>query len=90
MDDFLVLSDSPMQVDRERWRRVLMAYTIDGKPVLDAERPADMKTQNGILEYTNVVTEFRPDTMEYIATVRRRLQGKRLVTDDNMGTEWER
>lgn len=67
-----------------------MAYTIDGKPVLDAERPADMKTQNGILEYTNVVTEFRPDTMEYIATVRRRLQGKRLVTDDNMGTEWER
>jgi len=90
MDDFLVLSDSPMQVDRERWRRVLMAYTIDGKPVFDAQQPGDMKTLNGILEYTNVVTEFRPDTMEYIATVRQRLQGKRLVTDDNMGTEWER
>ena len=90
MDDFLALSDSPMQVDRERWRRVLMAYTIDGKPVFDAAQPGDMKTLNGILEYTNIVTQFRPDTMEDIATVRQRLQGKRLVTDDNMGTEWER
>jgi predicted membrane-bound spermidine synthase len=90
MDDFLALSDSPMTVDRERWRSVLMAYTIDGKPVFDAAQPGDMKTLNGILEYTNVVAEFRPDTMENIATVRQRLQGKRLVTDDNMGTEWER
>ena len=90
MDDFLALSDSPMQVDRERWRRIVMAYTIDGKRVFDAAQPGDMKTLNGILEYTNIVTEFRPDTMEDIATVRQRLQGRRLVTDDNMGTEWER
>lgn len=32
---FMAASDSPISVDKERWRRVLSAYRIDGKPVFD-------------------------------------------------------
>jgi hypothetical protein len=89
VDAFLVLSDSPIQVDPDRWRSVLMAYKIDGKPVFDREQPGDLDRLDEMLAYARIVTEPRPDTMEYMETLRQRLEGRRLVTDDNMGTEWQ-
>ena len=88
VDDFLVVSDSPIQVDQERWRNVLSAYRIDGKPVFDLAQPHDLASMNGILAYANIVTDGRHDAMEYVETLRPRLQGKRIITDDNMGSEW--
>jgi spermidine synthase len=89
IDDFLVLSDRRIQVDRERWRSVLLAYKIDGKPVFDVTQSHDLSSLNDMLAYANVVTDSRHDAMEYIETLRARLQGQRIITDDNMGTEWQ-
>jgi len=40
----MAVSDSPIVVDKERWRRVLTAYRIEGVPVLDL---ANRTTRNG-------------------------------------------
>ena len=89
VDAFLVLSDSPIEVNPERWRSILMAYKIDGKLVFDLERPGDLERLNDLLAHAKIVAESSPDTMEYIDSLRLRLQGRRIVTDDNMGTEWQ-
>jgi spermidine synthase len=38
---FVLASESPIVLDRERWRRVLSDYRIDGRPVLDLSNEAD-------------------------------------------------
>jgi len=32
---FLAVSDRPIQIDKQRWRSTLLAYRMDGKPILD-------------------------------------------------------
>jgi spermidine synthase len=89
--NFLALSDSPIQVDRERWRDVLTAYKMEGRPVFHLGKPEHRKRLDQILSYTDIVTDAQAqhmEHMEYAETIRQRLKGKRMVTDDNMGTEW--
>jgi spermidine synthase len=87
VSNFLAVSDSPIQLDRERWRNVLTAYRIEGKPVFELAKPEHCKRLEEILSYTDVVADARTG-MEYAETIRQRLKGKRMITDDNMGTEW--
>jgi spermidine synthase len=88
VQNFLAVSDSPIQVDRERWKNVLTAYRIEGKPVFDLTKPEDRQKLEEILSYTDIVADTRAERMEYAETIRQRLKGERMVTDDNMGTEW--
>jgi len=93
----LAVSDSPIQIDRERWRNVLSAYRIEGKPVFELTKPEHRKRLEEILSYTDIVANAqaagRPahaptDPIEYAEAIRQRLKGKRMITDDNMATEW--
>ena len=88
----MVVSDSPIAWDFQRWRRTLECYRIDGEPIFDMTRAKDraeidhlMRWQRGLRVQGAVdadrVIEPCPDLM-------RRTAGKRLVTDDNMGSEW--
>jgi spermidine synthase len=86
--NFLAVSDSPIHVDRERWRNVLAAYRIEGKPVFELAKSEHRKRLKEILSYTGIVADARAEPMEYAEAIRHRLKGKRMVTDDNMGTEW--
>jgi spermidine synthase len=85
---FLAVSDSPIHVDRERWRNVLTTYRIEGKPVFELTKPEHRQRLEEILSYTDIVADSRYEGMEYAETIRQRLKGKRMITDDNMGTEW--
>ena len=88
---FLAVSDTPLQVDRERWKSVLENYRIDGQPVLNLTRPEDRTALDRMLSLADTVESKKPETqmaMEYAASIRERCRGKRLITDDNMGTEW--
>ena len=89
--NFLALSDRPIQVDKEAWRRALVSYRVDGKPVLDMTRPLDRARLEQVLataDSLNGTADPASGTMEYGPTIRARCRGKRIITDDNMGTEW--
>lgn len=90
---FLAVSDSPIVVDKERWRQTLMAYRIEGRPVLQLDRPDHRDRLNRILAMADTPgtpAETLPDSMESGESVRRRNAGKTIITDDNMGIEWRR
>jgi spermidine synthase len=86
--NFLAVSDDPIVVDRNRWRDVLTAYRIEGKPVFDLSREEHQAKLDEILAYTEITDHADDKRMEYAETIRERFKGVRIITDDNMGTEW--
>jgi spermidine synthase len=89
--NFLAVSDAPIVVDPAELARTLRDYQIDGRPVLDPNRPADTNRLNEMIAMArrfNSDPSFETPSMEYADSIRARYHGARIVTDDNMGTEW--
>lgn len=88
----LAVSDSPLQIDQDRWRRVLTSYRLDGDPVFDLSDADDRARLDQVLAYAGTLhsPKFDPSGMEDAASIRRRVQGSRIITDDNMASEWTR
>jgi len=88
----MVVSASPIAWDFARWRSILEAYRIDGKPVFDGGRPED----NAVLDHLIAMEASLAPAAIHIAErpiepcpdILTRTAGKRIVTDDNMGGEW--
>lgn len=76
---FLAVSDAPLAFDRERLRRDLLSYRIDGQAVLDVTRDEDRKR---LEELVNMPEPAGRDA------IRDRFAGSLVMTDDNMGVEW--
>ena len=87
----MVVSDAPLIPDRERWRRVLLEYEIDGNPVLNIEQQADRKRLDRILGMIDGIHAENPPWwgMETRRSILERTETLKLVTDNNMGTEWD-
>ncbi|HTA43532.1 MAG TPA: fused MFS/spermidine synthase [Bryobacteraceae bacterium] len=89
--NFLAVSDSPIVVDKSRWRTMLAGYQIDGKPVFDFSRPQDARRFEEMLSLADTLDgkpHKGPLIMEYAPAILARTRNARLITDDNMGTEW--
>jgi predicted membrane-bound spermidine synthase len=88
----LAVSDSPIQADKDRWNRILRAYRLEGQPVFDLSDPDDRERLDQILAYADTLhtPAYNPAGMEIAESIRRRNQGKRIITDDNMASEWTR
>jgi hypothetical protein len=90
--NFLAVSDSPILVNTERWRALLAAYTIDGRSVFNLGNPDHRKRFEELaLLFDRVDRGDGNDFMHEIETRPRmlaRLRASRMITDDNMGTEW--
>jgi len=88
---FLAVSDSPIHFDRAHLRDVLAAYNIDGRPVFDLTKPRDRAKLEGIAAIP-AVSRYDGDhptvSIESRASLLAQWKGQRLITDDNMGTEW--
>jgi hypothetical protein len=88
----LVVSPSPLDVDFERWRRTLVAYRIDGRPVLDPRRAEDRAVLDGLSSWESALspasTRSAPGAIESCPELLARTAGLEVVTDDNMGSEW--
>lgn len=85
----LVASDSPILIDKERWRRVLLSYDLQGRPLFDPDSPQDSERLERLLSLADsVASNDSWDAMESGDSLRRRFRGLKLITDDNMGDEW--
>ena len=88
----IVVSDTPIAWDFQRWRRQLASYRIDGRPVFDPARDQDRATLDrfeswgGSLAPSEARNTERP--IEPCPDILARTAGKRPITDDNMGSEW--
>jgi spermidine synthase len=78
----LALSNQPIPVDLERWKRIMRDYRIDGKPVFDLNNPEHVKR----FEEVAASLPVREDA----AALRAKNTATRLITDDNMGVEWRK
>jgi spermidine synthase len=80
----MIVSDSPIDWNVERWRKVLDNYAIDGKPEFDLASAAERD------RIDDIVREYGPGSpmIEECPNLLLRTAGKERITDDNMGTEW--
>jgi len=87
--NFLAVSDSPINVDKERWLDVLRCYRIDGKIVFDPVNPAAQKVLAVYMLFADTVNApARLIGMEATDSLRARTAHNLIITDDNMGLEW--
>ncbi|HTZ98269.1 MAG TPA: methyltransferase domain-containing protein [Terriglobales bacterium] len=84
----LVVSDSPLVFDRERWRAALLTYDIDGKPIIDASDSNQMRALDHLVNIPDDPTGKQIFSIEDNRQLRQRLQNLTVITDDNMATEW--
>ena len=88
---FLAVSDSPINVDRQRWERLLAGYRIDGRQVLNPADPAARAQLAAVLNMADGLDQPHSGedlSMEGRDGIRWRAGLARIITDDNMGTEW--
>jgi hypothetical protein len=89
--NFMIVSDAPLQLDARRWFEVLVRYQIDGKPVFNMSQEQDRRRLREVMAMTTTMDlDMRPDvlSLESAGHIRARAAGARIITDDNMGTEW--
>ena len=88
--NFLVVSDSPIQVDMLHWVDILRQYKIDNRYLFD---PANAEAQQTLAEYVRFAGSINlpPEQVgfEGSASLRKKYEHERLTTDNNMGREWE-
>jgi predicted membrane-bound spermidine synthase len=84
----LAVSDAPLGLDRARWRTVLLSYVIDGKRVVDTNDPEQLKKLDELVNLPENPPERGFNSVETNDQLRRRLQNRPIITDDNMGSEW--
>jgi hypothetical protein len=87
VSSFIAVSDSPFDLDKERWRNALRNYTIDGHRVFDLSLPLDQQRLEQVLSVADQSTDPHRAS-ESRAHMMRRLANVPIISDDNMGTEW--
>ncbi len=89
----MLVSDKPVVFDSSRWRRVLQNMSIDGRRY-DISDPATRERFDRILAYYDRRASFDPNSpwkpgYENRRDILARTAGMPVITDDNMGEEWD-
>lgn len=86
-----IASLKPLQLDKERWRRVLETYRIDGAPVFDLTTDDERRQLDDTLSFLDRHGD-QADGNEWRWLDRDQMQAKwadeRVITDDNLGHEY--
>jgi spermidine synthase len=87
--NFATVSDSPITVDTLRWKSALDAHQIDGRPTLDSTKAEDRRRREEVLALARTL-DAPPVGFGFESRVQAltRLGDARVITDDNMVTEW--
>ena len=86
----MAISGEAINVDFDRWRKTLLAYSIDGKPVIDPANPKDVAALERLMAFATDFPNGRglDGNIEPCSGILQRTAGRSPITDDNMGTEW--
>jgi len=83
-----IASTSPLVIDPERWRRILSAYQLDGRPVYDL---GTAEGRAGLAQMMAIATD--PATFQGNIITRDKMQARYghepIITDDNLGHEYK-
>ncbi len=80
-----IASPDPIEPNAERLRNILMNYRINGEPILDPNRAKDREKLEGMLrEISTQSGNFKSNS-----DVMTLSKGHEIITDDNMGHEWQ-
>jgi len=86
----LAVSDSPIRFDTALWMSVLLRYRLNGRPLFDPMDPHSPRVLNAYRALgTTLAQPPRFFGLESGDSLRSRFGKLRLITDDNMGLEWE-
>jgi spermidine synthase len=85
------VSDSPIELDREGLNSILSSYRIDDHLVFDPSSPAYQERLRLIVSIPQITLDDseRAFSIEDRTSLLKRVAGQRVITDDNMGTEWK-
>ena len=90
----MLASEAPIRADAARWEAVMRQYRIDGRPVIPADPEAERVlgyNRERFLVMDAVGPEYHDwNTMESRERILAETEGRREITDDNMGLEWRR
>ncbi len=86
---FLMVSDSPLVLDKRHWFSVLNEYAIDGRKIFPSDTPRGQLVLAAYNAFADTVNEPpRVLSIESGDGLAKRLGARRLITDDDMGAEW--
>jgi spermidine synthase len=85
---FLAVSDQPFSLDENRSRSALTNFQIDGRPVFDQTSPAQRAKMDEVLHLADQL-DAPNGQMESRSSLVNKLRYVPVITDDNMGTEWQ-
>ncbi|MDA1094628.1 MAG: hypothetical protein O3A25_15330 [Acidobacteria bacterium] len=81
--NMMIAGFEPITWNPDRWRTAMLAWTIQGEPVIDPVRDA------GVLDAILAETSWRDSpTWEERDQILARSLNETVITDDNMATEW--
>jgi len=86
--NFIAVSDSPLLLERDSWRSYLLQYSVDGQPVVDVASKDDLRKLELLLSNLDRIDQ-QGSMFETGEHLRKGLASTRVITDDNMGTEWD-
>jgi len=91
VSNFLAVSDSPIRFDKKRWRVALEQFKIEGNAVFKLQDSHQEARLDEVLHLADTVRS--PDVPDWLRIetgegIKARLTGARIVTDDNLATEW--
>jgi spermidine synthase len=88
----MIVSPAPLKWNFPRWRASLEGYRIDGRPVIDTSTAEGRARMDEMMALQSNVEDTSGDTAAHVIEpcerIMARTQGRMLVTDDNMGSEW--
>lgn len=86
---FVAVSDSPLRFDSQAWARALRDLRIDGRPMFQLTDPEQERRFNEILGMAEPrAAGHTLPALEWREAALRRVADARMVTDDNMASEW--
>jgi spermidine synthase len=88
--NFMLVSESPVRLDLPRWIDILRQYKIDNRYLFDSSDALAQRTLADYLKFANSVN-LPPQQLglESDASLRANYGRERVITDNNMGREWE-
>jgi spermidine synthase len=95
VSSMVAVSDSPISVDRSRWRRLLANYRIDNRPTFRPDDPLHRERFEQVLALAvdfGAGSHAPPDEEPFLERrehILSRTEKLPIITDDNMFTEWK-